>query len=271
MLTSVSCHWWVHRYLVLYIYVFKIFNNFERNKQKASKQEAIYWHKPIPSYGYFILFFTLNLENEVFLSDDLVGDGGGNEASQRKEGRVASRQQTSAAVRAAPGQDSGHVAGMFNTSDLCKQCPRLVNVLGSAHTCLLRPSPHGPVKVGMLGEHSPGQLADMPSVPVDISFKPPPSLDANARFFFSSAITHGKNFLYKMMNFPTISRLFCELGPFLFFQSHFVPLVHSHFQAANRNFVVFVEQSFLSLPRGRPALEDVWTNRVLMSHLQNRL
>lgn len=54
----------------------------------------------------------------------------------------------------------------------------------------------------------------MPSVPVDISFKPPPSLDANAKFFFSSAITHGKNFLYKMMNFPTVSRLFVN-GAFL--------------------------------------------------------
>lgn len=86
----------------------------------------------------------------MFLSDNLVGDGGGNEASQRQEGRVASRHQTSAAVREAPGQDRGHVAGMFNTSELCKQCPQLVNVLGSAHTCLPRPSPHGPVKVGML-------------------------------------------------------------------------------------------------------------------------
>lgn len=42
MLTSVSCHWWVHRYLVLYIYVFKII--ILKEIKKASKQEVIYWH-----------------------------------------------------------------------------------------------------------------------------------------------------------------------------------------------------------------------------------
>lgn len=98
-----------------------------------------------------VLFYFHPESGERGVSQWQFGGGWGRQRGfSATGGAVASRHQTSAAVREAPGQDRGHVAGMFNTSELCKQCPQLVNVLGSAHTCLPRPSPHGPVKVGML-------------------------------------------------------------------------------------------------------------------------